>query len=444
MTSALGRKTLGLLRVAGFAAVGDVMEHRDFRLFITGHSLNLLGLWIYRVALGWLTWELTRSGAWLGAIAAADALPAVLLAPIGGVLADSRDRRRVAMLTQSVMVGLGTVLAVLTLAGAVQIWGLFALTVLRGVNVAFWQPVRLALVPDLVAREEMPTAIAINASLFNSAFFIGPALAGPIILTGGAGTAFAVDAATSLSLLIALMAMRASYRAPRSARSRGIVGDAIIGIRFATRHRGIGPVLLLSLVLGFAVRPLADLLPGFAEVVFEGGAGTLAASTSALGLGSLVGAILTARRGNRGGAVTRALAAGSAAAAAALAFAATNLLPVALVILAAVGLSLTTAGINGQVLVQQTVPDELRGRVLSLLGMILRGAPAVGALAMGSASELVGLRWPVAAGALLGLLVFAIAFRTRAGLTAALEQPERPSAAGGRSSGGIGRGGRAC
>jgi MFS family permease len=141
-----------MLALAGFGAVGDIMRHRSFRIYLVGHIPNVVGTWVVRIAIGWLGWELTGSAFWVGALVAADALPVLLLGPLGGVMADRMDRKRISVVTQSVLCVLSIGLTALTVAGAITIWLLLAFALARGVTFSFWQPVRLALMPNLVPR----------------------------------------------------------------------------------------------------------------------------------------------------------------------------------------------------------------------------------------------------------------------------------------------------
>ena len=221
----------------GFAQIGRAMGHRNYRVYVYGHAVNLIGLWIQRVAVGWLTWELTGSAAWLGIIALADMAPAILFAPIGGAIADRMDRKRLAVIAQLVAMVQAAALAGLTLSGLIDIWLLLVLSLVLGVNVSLWGPVRLAMVPNLVPREDVGTAVAFGSVIFNSARFVGPAIAGPIIVFSGVGLAFAVNALSYAAFLAALMLIDVPLGA--ADRGRGAASCATPGSGSATR-RGTG------------------------------------------------------------------------------------------------------------------------------------------------------------------------------------------------------------
>lgn len=436
----MGRLLLQVLHFAGFGAVEQAMRHRSFRIYMVGHIPNVIGVWVVRVAIGWLGWQLTGSALWLGVLAAADTMPALIFGPFGGVLADRRDRRMVATVTQIAMCVIAALLAALTVSGLMTIWILFPLALARGMTAAFWQPARLAMTVDLVPRKEIPAAIALNSSTFHAAQFIGPALASGLMTVGGPSLAFIFSAIVAAIMVWTLLIIETPALSGGKRKHSSVFADIAAGVRYGLTHAGIGPILLLLLILGLGIRPLAELLPGFADLVFGLDVGGYSMMVSSVGLGSMGGAIWMLRQGNRGGITAMALRAGVAAAAAALLFALTSWLPLAMVCLAVLGFSMTSCGVGAQQLVQLAVPDELRGRVMSLFGIIFRTGPGMGALIMGWIADATGLAWPVGIGAALGLVAFIFANTRRERLQAALEDlgraHDRPAsgAAGTKSS----------
>ncbi len=421
----MARLILQVLHLAGFGAVEQVMRHRSFRIYMIGHIPNVIGVWVVRVAVGWLGWQLTGSAFWLGALAAADTMPALILGPFGGVLADRRDRRKVAIITQIALCVIAVLLTVLTVSGLMTIWLLFALALGRGVTAAFWQPVRLAMTPNLVPRAEIPAAIALNSSTFHSAQFVGPAVSSALMTVGGPSLAFSFASIAAALMVVTLLIIETPATTAGKGKRNSVLADIAVGVRYSVTHAGIGPVLLLLLVLGLGIRPLAELLPGFADVVFGLDVGGYSMMVSSVGLGAMSGAIWMLRQGNRGGITAIATRAGVIAAAAAALFALTSWLPLAMVCLVVLGFSMTSCGVATQQLVQLAVPDELRGRVLSLFGIIFRAGPGVGALIMGWIADATGLAWPVGIGAGLGLLAYLIANSRRERLETALEEAGR-------------------
>lgn len=406
----------------GFHSILRALKNPNYGIYTAGSSVSLIGTWLQRVATGWLTWELTGSGVWLGIMAFADLFPTVLVGPFAGAAADRLDRLRVTKLSQALAMSQAVTLFALTVTGTITIWSLLALTTFLGIVAAFNQPARLAMIPSLVPRPDLSAAIAINSIVFNLARFLGPAAAGVIIVATDVAWAFFVNALTFTWFLFALSRVRLSGPAETRRRSdRNLIGDLVDGIRYVVGHGGIAPILVLLIVVCVGARPVIELLPGFAARVFAAGAGGLATLTSAIGVGAIAGGLwLAGRRDPRG--LTR-VALGSTLGLALCTglFAATDLMWIAVPALAASGFCMVGAGIGTQTLLQFSVDGAMRGRVMSLYGLIFRGAPALGALAMGSASELAGLRWPIVVGALLVVAAWAWALARRARMTEALE-----------------------
>nr|MDJ0982654.1 MFS transporter [Kiloniellales bacterium] len=398
------------------------LRHRDFRIYISGNAVSLIGTWMQRTAVGWLTWELTQSGFWLGLVACADLLPAVVIGPLGGVLADRFDRLRIMMTAQTVALLQAATLFALTAGGVIGVELLALLVLVHGVAMGFNQPSRLALMPSLIPLAALSTGIAINSVAFNLARFIGPALAGLLIVSIGVAGAFAANALSFLIFLVALSRLRLNDtpQSPRDREGASVLAELRDGIGYTFGHPGIGPMLFLLATLSLGVRPFIDLMPGFAAEVFGGGADTLALLSSTVGLGAIASGLWIARRGPRG--LTRLVLINTLLASLAiLGFVATDLLWFALISVALAGMALVASSVSMQTLMQLAVDGAKRGRVLSLYGIIFIGGPAAGALIMGSLSEYLGLRLPLAGGTLLVLLVWLRTWRRRQAIAAALE-----------------------
>lgn len=383
-----------------FRRIAGVLRQPAYGAYTAGNALSLIGTWMQRIAVGWLAWKLTGSAAWLGAVAFADLFPTVLVAPLAGAAADRWDRRRILRATVTVNLGQAMVLGVLAASGRLDIWALLAATLVAGIATGVGQPARLALVASLVSRDDLPTAVAINSIVFNVARFIGPALAGVLISAGGVALAFAGNALSFAAFLVALSRLRIEEegRAPEGP-GAGLGRDLAAGLRYAVQHPGIGPLLAMLVVTNVFGRPFVELLPGFAAQVFAAGPQGLALMTSAIGLGAIVaGAWLAGRDGTRG-LVSVTVTSTLLLAVTIAAFVATDRLVLALPVLAVSGMVMVGAGVGTHTLLQLAVAPSMRGRVLSLYGLIFRGGPALGALAMGPVADRLGLAWPVAAGA---------------------------------------------
>ena len=192
-------------KLTGVAAIQRALKNRNYRIFTIGNVVSNLGTWVQRMAVGWLAWQLTRSGTWLGIIAFSDLFPTIVLAPLTGAVADRVNRLTMMTITQTLMLIQAASLAILTLMGVITIEILMVLVIFGGVVMSFNQPVRLAIIPSLVPREDMASAIGINSLIFNAARFVGPMISAVLINLQGTGTAFAFNAATYIAFITALL-----------------------------------------------------------------------------------------------------------------------------------------------------------------------------------------------------------------------------------------------
>lgn len=389
------------------------MANRNYRIYTIGAIPSLMGTWVQRMAMGWFAWELTGSGAWLGLIAFADLAPSVLSAPIAGAFADRVNRLRIVKLVQYLSLCQALMLATLTLSGVMTIELLFGLALVQGVVQGIHQPFRHALLGTIVTREEMTAAIGINSTIWNSSRLIGPAVSAVVILNLGVGATFLINAFSYVPMLIGLYMINAEQRPAAPKSLTRVPAEIMEGIRFVTGHQFIGTIMFMLLVFSFFGRATQELLPGFTGTVFNVGADGLAMLTGAAGLGSLFSGIWLSRRGTLAGLSDILIVMVLLIAASQLAFVATDMFWVSLTVFIAWGFVLNGAGIVCQSLVQATVPDTIRGRVVSLYGMLWLGTPALGAFVMGVAADYFGFRAPIAGGALVVLVTFAWALTRR-------------------------------
>jgi len=409
--------------LTGFAAIRRTMENRTYRVFTTGNVVSNIGTWVQRTGVQWLTWEITGSGAWLGIVAFADLFPTLVLAPLTGAIADRVDRRRAMLITQSLMLIQAVVMAVMTLTGVMTIEWLIGLVAFGGAVMSFNQPVRLAVIPSLVPRDDLTAAIGINSLIFNMARFVGPPVAGFLIVFSGTGSTFAFNAVSYLAFVMALLAIRIDPH-PRGSGGReigNIPREIAEGYGYAARHPGIGPLLVILTFISICARPYIELLPGFAADVFGRGAEGLGWLQSMVGLGAMLGGLWLAQRGVVKGLTSVAVAAVAVLSCALIAFTITDIFWVALPCLVVTGFGMIVIGVGEQTLIQNAVDPTVRGRVMGLYGMIGRGAPAFGALIMGGLSSYVGFRWPVAGGAIMCLGIWVWANQRKHALARELE-----------------------
>ena len=399
--------------LARLGAIGRALSNRNFGIYTAGNIPSVIGVWVQRVAVGWLTWELTESGAWLGLMGFADLFPILVFSPIAGLVADRFDRLTISKVVQVIAAAQAAVLTALAFAGLVTVEILFAFTLIAGTDQAFYQPVRQAMTPNLVRREDLAAAIAINSIAWQSARFIGPAIAGIILVVGEPAYAFAFNTVTYAAFLIALWNIRITPDHGMERSSSGLLGELMDGFRYAFSHPVIGPLYAILGAGALFGRPVVELLPGFAAAVFGKGPEGLAWMTSAMGLGAVVGGIWLGARGHIKGLVTVAVFAMAFTAFFLLVFTTTARFEIAVLCMAGIGVMYVVTGTSIQTLVQTVVDPAIRGRVLALYGMIWIGGASVGALIMGTMSEWFGLRAPVAAGAVAVIAVWIWAMRVR-------------------------------
>jgi MFS family permease len=389
--------------------VGNV----DFRIYSAGSAVSLIGTWMQRIAVGWLTWELTRSGLWLGVVSFSDFVPVVLIGPIAGAAADRWDRLQVMKASQALSLAQAAILFALTASGHINVGLLIALTVFQGIVVAFNQPARLAFVPSLVPAEDLTSALAIHSIIFNLARFIGPMVAGLLIVRSGVEGAFAANALSYVAALAALARIRTAPESTDSAKRRSFAADLREGIQYTATHPAIASLLLLLVAIGVGGRPLNDLLPGFAADVFHSGAGGLSILVSAIGVGAVLGGLWLGHRAHPSGLTYVALGCSCGSALAATAAIATGSMWVAVPSVAVFGFCTSSAGTAIQTLIQLKSERRMRGRVMSIYSIIFRGAPSLGALIAGAASTRFGLRWPIFFGAALVVVVCILTYWSR-------------------------------
>lgn len=377
-----------------------------------------------RIGAGWLAWELSHSGAILGLVAFADLFPTIAIGPFGGALADRFDRLRLMRIAQTLIMLQAFLLFALTATGLITVELLIGLVLFGGIAAGFEQPARLALVPSLVPRSHLAIAVAINSIVFNLARFVGPALAGLVIVWWGVDTVFALNALSFLAFLFALARLRLEPLALDGQGRRSMLSAIGEGVRYTSRHPGIGPLLLLHAILAVSARPFFELLPGFASDVFGRGASGLAMLGSAVGIGAVAGGLWLAQRHEDSHLTNVALGSSFLVTLSVLTFSLSMWFSVALACMVLAGFGMVVAGVGTQTLLQTSVEDAMRGRVLSLFGLIFRGGPALGALVMGAASEIVGLQAPVAAGTIVGLIASMLIWRHRGAIAKNLG--ERP------------------
>jgi MFS family permease len=386
------------------------LGHKNYRLFYSGQLISLTGTWMQIVAQSWLVYRLTGSAATLGFVAFAGQMPGFVLAPLGGTVADSFSRHRILIATQTLAMLLAFTLAMLTLTGRIAVWHVYVLAALAGVVNAFDIPTRQAFVADLVGREDLVNAIALNSSMINGARLVGPAMAGLLVATIGEGWCFFVNAVSYVAVIVGLLRMRVA-RQETSAGRRSPVRRIVEGFSFVGRTAPIRALIILLGLVSLFGMPYTVLMPVFADRILHVGAGGLGMLLGAAGVGALGAALLlVARRGVRG--MGRWVAFSSAGfGGSLLLFSRLQDFRLAVAVLVFVGFSMIIQISTSNTLIQAMVPDALRGRVMAVYSMMFLGMAPLGALVAGWLAERVGAADTVAlggAGCILSALIFSL------------------------------------
>ena len=380
----------------GFSAV----RHRNFRLYWIGQIVSLAGTWMQSVSQPWLVLLLGGSYIQLGIVVALQFAPSLALAPLGGVLADRVDKRRLLIFTQSVAALQAAVLFVLTATGVVEIWHIMVLALALGFVNALDMPVRQSFAAELVPREDLMNAITLNSASFNLARVIGPAVAGITLALFGPAFNFAINAVSYFGVLIALLRMDPAAMQPivRPEQLATIRLSLAEGVRYALRT----PTVLWPLVLlggiGLFGMNFQTLLPLFARYTLHLDADGFGALFAAMGLGSLIGSLSLAFIGSRRPLVGMILGGGTAFAAFEVALGLSRTTLVAFPAIVLVGLSSMLMVNTINIMVQRSVPDALRGRVMALYVTVFAGSTPIGGLLAGAVAQ----TWGPPAGFLVG------------------------------------------
>src|SRR5580700_10883025 len=349
------------------------LRHRNFQLFFSGQLISLVGTWMDNIAEAWLVYRLTGSSLLLGTVAFAGQIPVFLLAPIGGMVADRWNRHRVVIATQAISMVLAGILAVLTLSHRITVWEVVVLAALMGAVNAFDIPARQAFLVDMVGREDLMNAIALNSSMFNGARVIGPSIAGILVASLGEGWCFAANSISYIAVIIGLLLMHVN-RAPVEVRRVSPFEHIVEGFRFVWNTGPIRALLLLLGLVSLAAMPLAT-------------------RSGVKGLGRWV-AVACASFGTF-----------------LILFSLSRWYVLSVVLLIPVGFAMMVQMASSNTLIQAMVPDRLRGRAMAVYSMMFMGMAPMGALLSGWSADHIGAQWTLTiggVGAIIGAALFAL------------------------------------
>ncbi len=381
------------------------LRHRNFRLFWWGQLFSLAGTWMQMAAQGWLVYRLTDSAFYLGLVGFARYFPVLLFSLIGGVVADRLPKRDLILLTQLVAMIQAFLLAGLTATGAIQIWQIIALSALLGLVNAFDTPARQAFIVEMVGKEDLMNAIALNSSVFNSARIVGPLLAGVLVPTVGETGCFFLNGISFLAVLIGLwrIDVLSLSQAPLEGGESSIWLQLKEGLSYARRNATLLTLLALVGISSLFGLPYTTLMPAFARDVLGVGATGYGALLAAVGLGALSGALFLASRGSdwlKG----RLFTLGNLLfPLGVLAFSLARSFVLSEILLVLVGFGFVLQNATANTLLQTIAKEGFRGRVMSLHALAFIGLSPIGDLQAGTVAHLAGVPLAVSLGALVCL-----------------------------------------
>jgi MFS family permease len=374
----------------------------NYRHYIAGQSVSLIGTWMQMTAQSWLVLTLSHSSTMLGVIVALQTLPVLLLGPYGGVIADRVQKRRLMVVLQSAMGVQALILGLLTVTGAVRVWEIGVLAALLGLNNAFENPARQSFMMELVGPEHLRNAVSLNSVLVNVARSVGPAVAGILIATVGDGVCFLANAASFVAVVFSLTTLDASALSPARPTKRA-AGQLREGLAYVRATPGLAVPLLMMGLAGCLTYEFQVSLPVMASRGLHVGATGFGFMTAAMGVGAVVGGLFVAARG-RTGLRPLILAATGFGIAMTLATAAPNL-ALELIALAIVGAGSIAFMSTGNSTLQLTSAPEMRGRVMSLWFVAFQGSTPIGGPVVGAVMAAAGARAGLGLGAAVALLV---------------------------------------
>ena len=386
------------------------LRFKNYRLFFGGQSISLIGTWMQQVALGWLVYRLTDSAFLLGLVGFSSQIPTFILASFAGVFADRYNKHKIIITTQTLAMIQAAILAILTLTHSLQIWQILLLSLISGLINAFDMPTRQSFVIDMVDdKNDLPNAIALNSSMFNSARLIGPTIAGFVIAAIGEGLCFLINAISYIAVIVALLLMNISP-AINNHKKENVIEELKDGIKYAYNFSPIRALLLLLGLVSLTGMPYTVLMPVFARDILHGNAHTLGFLFGAVGSGALIGALYLASRKSVLGLgkwipiATTCFSLGLIF----FSFSRNIYLSILLMLITGFGMMMQMACTN--TLLQTLVDDDKRGRIMSLYVMAFMGTAPFGSFMAGTLASTIGAPYTILSSGIIclaGAAVFA-------------------------------------
>jgi len=352
-------------RRKGFTTFSS-LRNTNYRYLWIGNLFNTAGMWIQQVTVSWLVWKLSSSAAMVGIVSGLRFLPFIFMGPLGGIAADRLDRRRLLMMTQTIMAAVAVLFAVVVILEWVRVWHALVFSFIMGCGFAMNMPIRQSLIANTVPLKELGNAIALNATAVNASRIVGPSAGGVLIVTFGMGGNFLLQAGLYLCMVAAIFPMKAPYRDIASSSKASAFQSLKEGIQYVWGNKTMFGLVILSFIPSLFVVPILQIMPVFTEEVLHANADVYGYLMASFGVGGISATLTMASFGDVIGSGWLGIAALSSAALFVILFSQSHLLWVAFLLLAAVGFSMMTFRVNNNTLVQTLAPDALRGRIMSI------------------------------------------------------------------------------
>lgn len=366
------------------------LRSKNYRLFFAGQGISLIGTWMTQVASIWLVYKLSSSPWLLGIVGFTSQIPSLIFLPFAGVLVDRSDRRRILVITQILAMLQSLALAFLALTGVINIWYIIILSFIGGTISAFDAPARQVFVPEIIERkEDLANAIALNASMFNGARLIGPAIAGVLIAKFGSGMCFLIDGVSYIAVIASLLAMKLNLK-PIEISNVHPLERLKEGFVYTFGFAPIRSIILLLSLVSFMGMQYTVLVPIFATQILHGGSETLGFLMAAAGIGALFGAVYLSTRNTVLGLGKLIAFAPTVMGVSLIAFALSHYLPFSLLAMFFVGLAFIMQFVSSNTILQTIVDNDKRGRVMSIYTMAFFGVLPFGNLFAGALAERIG------------------------------------------------------
>ena len=405
-----------------FGGIGQALSTPIYRTFWASNATYSTGRWMYRVAMGWLTWELTGSTSWLGLVGFADTFPTAIVSIAGGVIADRVGFLRVIRLSQLAGAIFLAVFAALALSGTITVEMIVVLAALIGSSDALSAPSRLSIVHSLVPRQHLTSAIALGSATFNASRFVGPAIAGLMIQFFDLGLVLVISAVLVGQFVVVLSTIQVATPPSAAGPKVNPLRDFMEGVRYVLRF-----LVILLCVVALFVRPYIDLMAGISTLLFGHGADGQSLLLSATGLGGLLAGMVLAQRGRTLGLTGYVVSSLVLGCVALIAFVYSREIWLGACFSVLIGFFILVGGISTQTLIQNAVESRMRGRVMSIFIVAGFGLPAIGSLSMGWIASVVGLRETLAGSAVAAILIWLCVRPAGRRYAPALEEPHAQS-----------------